>query len=348
MAPLADYILTAGNNSRFGWVAFGEYIHLMRAIYLDVLAVAVQPIPESVIRNLPGVWNNSTPALVDDLSARGLLTEIRGNSTLTLPHYLLRETLLYRQSNLRRRSIHRQLAEAMESQVSLDKDIRLRQIALHAVAGEDVNRARRYGMQLLPDLPQEYTGAETVDFVQHLFDLLTPTASADEMVLITRALGTLHQSIGHLEIAGHWHRQTLAWAKKTSDVAAQAQAFFEMSELALMSIDYRTALKAAQSGLELISTAINYAPPLTIGRGHRLLGASLAMGGAISQPRSTYKRQSQYIVKLKIKATFVQPYSNLAMLPLNAESCNAPSIFMMNPGPCGGGGTYPLLSCVGS
>jgi DNA-binding SARP family transcriptional activator len=246
---------------------------------LDILAIAAQPIPESVIRNIPGVWDNSTPALVDNLSARGLLTEIRGNSTLTLPHYLMRETLLYRLSNLRRRSIHRQLAEAMESQVPLDDDIGLRQIALHAVAGEDVNRARRYGMQLLPNLPQEYTGAETVDFVQHLHDLLTPTASTDEMVLITRALGTLHQSLGHLEIAGHWHRQTLAWAQKTSDIAAQAEAYFEMSELALMSIDYHPALKAAQDGLELISSAISNAPSVTIGRGHRLLGASLAMEG---------------------------------------------------------------------
>jgi tetratricopeptide (TPR) repeat protein len=216
---------------------------------------------------------------VDDLSARGLLIEIRTNSTLTLPHYLLRETLLYRLSNLRRRTIHRQLAEAMESQVSLDNDIRLRQIALHAVAGEDVNRARRYGMQLLPNLPHEYTGAETVDFVQHLHDLLTSTASADEMVLITRALGTLHQSLGHLESAGHWHRQTLAWAQKTSDVAAQAEAYFEMSELALMSIDYHASLNAAQAGLELIRTAIGEMPSSTRGKGYRLLGASLAMEG---------------------------------------------------------------------
>jgi len=246
---------------------------------LDVLAVATQPIPESIIQNLPGVWNNLTPTLVDDLSARGLLIEIRTNSTLTLPHHLLRETLLHRLSNLRRRTIHRQLAKAMETQSSLNSDSVLRQIAMHAVAGEDVNRARRYGMQVLPNLPHEYTGAETVDFVQHLHDLLAPTASEDEMVLITRALGTLHQSLGHLEVASQWHRQTLTWAQKTSDITAQAEAYFEMSELALMSIDYHTALKAAQAGLELLSTDNDITPSVTIGRGHRLLGASLAMEG---------------------------------------------------------------------
>jgi tetratricopeptide (TPR) repeat protein len=134
-------------------------------------------------------------------------------------------------------------------------------------------------MMLLPTLPHEYTGAETVDFVHHLHDLLAPTAPPDEMVLITRALGTLHQSLGHLEVASQWHRQTLEWARKTNDRAAQADAYFEMSELALMSIDYYAARQAAERGLEVIDTFIGAAPSVSIGRGHRLLGASLAMEG---------------------------------------------------------------------
>jgi tetratricopeptide (TPR) repeat protein len=167
----------------------------------------------------------------------------------------------------------------MESEVLSNPDKWLRQIALHAVAGEDVHRARRYGMSLLPNLPHQYTGAETVDFVHHLHDLLAPTASPDEMILITRALGTLHQSLGHLEVARQWHWQTLESAQKTNDNAAQAEAYFEMSELALMSIDYRAAMQAAEKGLDVINTSIGDAPSLSIGRGYRLLGASLAMEG---------------------------------------------------------------------
>jgi len=252
---------------------------------LDVLAVAAKPIPESVLRGIPGIWTDSFPTLVDDLSARGLILELQGGSMLALPHHLLRETLLRRLSNLRRRAIHRQLAETMETQVFLGADPWLRQIALHAVAGEDVNRARQYGMQLLPDLPHEYTGAETVDFVQHLYDLLAPTASAEEMIQITRALGILHQSLGHLELAAHWHQQNLDWAQKTSDDVAQAQAYFEMGELALMSIDYHKAALMAQEGLAKINQENVNRESLSIeiqsltGRGHRLLGASLAMEG---------------------------------------------------------------------
>lgn len=246
---------------------------------LDLLAVASQPIPESVLRNLHGVWNDSFPALVDDLSGRGLITELRDPAALALPHHLLRETLLHRLSNLRRRTIHRQLAEAMEAQVSSHAEKWLQQIAMHTVAGEDVDRARRYGMSLLATLPHEYTGAETVDFVHHLHDLLAPTASPDEMVLITRSLGTLHQSLGHLEAASQWHRQTLQWAEQANDSAAQAQAYFEMGELALMSIDYRAARQAAEKGIELINTSSGEGPSVSIGRGHRLLGASLAMEG---------------------------------------------------------------------
>ncbi|RPI94067.1 MAG: hypothetical protein EHM40_07865, partial [Chloroflexi bacterium] len=147
----------------------------------------------------------------------------------------------------------------------------------------DVQRAQRYGIRLLPNLPHEYTGAETVDFVHHLHDLLAPTASPDEMVRMTRALGILHQSLGHLDVAAHWHRENLLWAQRARDGIAQAEAHFEMSELALMSIDYHAAAQAAQEGIAIISTlsADDQRPAVQLlaGRGYRLLGASLAMEG---------------------------------------------------------------------
>ncbi len=247
---------------------------------LDVLAVASQPVPESVLRSLPGLWNDAVPALVDDLSARGLVTEQPKSSALMLPHHLLRETLLHRLSNLRRRTIHRQLAEALEAQnVRDDDDQALHQIALHAVAGEDIERARRYGLQLLPELPHEYTGAETIEFVHHLHDLLAPSASPEEMIQIARALGMLHQSLGQVEAASQWHRQTLEWARKAQDPESQADAYFEMSELALISINYRSARQAAEQGLEIIKTINGDSPSISLGRGYRLLGAALAMEG---------------------------------------------------------------------
>ena len=252
---------------------------------LDVLAVAGQPLPVFILRHFPGIQTDALLTLVDDLTARGLVIEPPGSS-LALAHHLLRETLLHRMSNLRRRGIHQQLAQALEEHISSEDEASLRKIALHAVAGEDIDRAQRYGLRVLPDLPQEYTGAETVDFVQHLYDLLAPSASAGEMIRLTHALGALHQAIGHLEIAAHWQQQNLSWAQKTGDPAAQAEALFEMGELALMTNDYHAAAKAAQEGLSKIkgeepdirpSSFIN---PSLIGRGHRLLGAALAMEGS--------------------------------------------------------------------
>jgi tetratricopeptide (TPR) repeat protein len=252
---------------------------------LDVLAVAGQPLHASVLRQFPGIRPDSFLTLVDDLSSRGLIIE-PPDSKLALAHHLLRETLLHRMSNLRRRSIHQQLGEAMEAHISSEDDATLREIAMHAVAGEDIDRARRYGLRVLPDLPQEYTGAETVDFVHHLFDLLAPSASASEMVRLTRALGALHQSLGHLEIAAHWQQKYLDWAQRTGDPAAQAEACFEMGELALMTNNYHTAANAAQEGLSKIKAddpavqSSSFINPSLIGRGHRLLGAALAMEGS--------------------------------------------------------------------
>ncbi len=254
-------------------------------ILLDILAVAGQPLPVAVLSKVPGIRAESLPGLVDELGTRGLIVEPPG-AMLALPHHLLRETLLQHLSNLRRRTIHQNLAEVLDDESAEHDEDTLRQLALHAVTGEDVDRARRFGLRVLADLPQEYTGAETVDFVHHLYDLLSPSASVDEMVGLTRALGTLHQSLGHLEVAAHWHAQNLEWAQKTGDPAAQADAHFEMGELALMSNDYQLAARAAQDGLALIkpeepegdSASAPFQP--LIGRGHRLLGAALAMEGS--------------------------------------------------------------------
>ncbi len=247
---------------------------------LDILAVAGQPLPAGVLRNFPGIPADRFDLLVDDLATRRLVIEPPG-AGLALPHHLLRETLLHRLSNLRQRTIHRQLAEAMESNLPWEAGPWLRQVALHSVAGEDVDRARRYGMAVLPNLPQDYAGAETVDFVHHLHDLLAPTASEDEMAQLTHALGALHQSLGHLEIAAGWLGQSLDWAQKAGEPAAQAEAYFEMSELALMANDYRRAMQAARTGLstaELADPASGQFQML-IGRGHRLLGAAFGMEG---------------------------------------------------------------------
>jgi tetratricopeptide (TPR) repeat protein len=251
---------------------------------LNVLAVAGQPLPVVILDEFPDIRASAFPNLVDDLAARGLILEMSGGM-LTLPHHLLRETLLHRLSHLRRRNIYKQLAEALESRTSLDEDTLLRQMALYSVAGEDIPRARRYGLQLLPSLPQEYTGAETVDFVHHLHDLLAPNASTDEMIWLTRALGTLHQSLGHLDVADQWHKQNLHWAQKGGELAAQVDAHFEMSELALMRNDYQNAARDAQEGLSMIK-AVDFTDSLytllhsLVGRGHRLLGAAFAMEGS--------------------------------------------------------------------
>jgi hypothetical protein len=53
-----------------------------------------------------------------DIHRRRLILE--HDRTYALPHYLLRETLLHRLSHIRRRLIHRQLAEAFEFRLSAE------------------------------------------------------------------------------------------------------------------------------------------------------------------------------------------------------------------------------------
>ena len=245
---------------------------------LDVLAVAGQPVPFTLLQDFPDLHSDPLAATLDDLADRRLVVET-DRETYALPHHLLRETLLRRLSHIRQRLLHRQLAEAWEAQLTDQADLPLRRIALHAVAGEDVERARRYGLQVLQDLPQDYRAAETAGFFQQLYDLLAPTAAREELLRLTHALGELHYSLGHIEAAAHWYEQHLEIARAANDRAAQAATYFDMSELALVTGDHVGAVTRAEAGLEVCNTAESAALSAQVGRGQRLLGAALAMEG---------------------------------------------------------------------
>jgi DNA-binding SARP family transcriptional activator len=248
---------------------------------LELLAVAGQPLPFALLADALEFTAERLLPVVDDLLARRLLLEASAE-VFGLPHHLLRETVLHRLSRVRRRMIHRRLAHTLAQQPGRQANVSPWEVARHAVAGEDAGLARRYGLALLAHLPHDYTGAATVDFLHHLYDLLAPSAAPDEMLLLTRVIGDVYQSLGHLPAAAHWREQYLELARAAGDAAAQATAYFEKGELALVSNDYEAATQAAQAGL--ISCGL--LPPAEAalsglaGRGHRLQGHALAMDGS--------------------------------------------------------------------
>jgi DNA-binding SARP family transcriptional activator len=246
---------------------------------LNVLAVSGQSLPLALLCEFPGMPVDQSRQMVDELLARQLLTEA-ADDTVALPHHLIREAILARLSHSHRRAIHRQLLEMIEQCSAYQRHFPLRQVALHAVAGEDVARARRYGLPALDVLLQDAPSAETLSFVHHLHDLLAPTASPDELHRLTHALGQLYQSLGQLEAAAIWHQHHLEIAHQIGDPVALTVAHFERGELALVANDYLKAVAMAKAGLALCDAAAD--PRLTIltGRGYWLLGAAIAMEGS--------------------------------------------------------------------
>ncbi|HEU5229142.1 MAG TPA: AAA family ATPase [Ktedonobacteraceae bacterium] len=247
---------------------------------LDILAVANQPLPLDLLRTFPGMQDQHLLAHIENLLANGLLVEV-AHDMFALPHHLLRETLILPLSHLRHRAIHRQLATILEACPALQKNFSLRQLALHAVIGEDVERARRYGLQVLDELMRHNANTQIADFLHHLYDLLAPTASTQEMLRLTQALGRVHQWLGQLEEAAFWHRQHLDLAYQTANGALQAAAHFEFGELALVANDYEAAISASKAGLAVVSKPSNESEHMALqAQGHRLLGAALAMEGS--------------------------------------------------------------------
>jgi tetratricopeptide (TPR) repeat protein len=242
---------------------------------LEVLAVAGQPLSQRLLRDLLGERAGHVLQQVEDLLARGLLVEAPEDA-LALPHHLLRETLLSRLSHRGRRTLHRELVAALERSPAQDAGGALRQLALHAVAGEDPDRARRYGLRVMDELLQDQPSAETLRFVHQLHELLAPSAVPLELMKLAHELGRLHQSLGQPEAASHYHQQHLALARQAGDVAAQATAYCEIGELALLTNDYLAAATAASAALQL-SPSLDSSTPT--GRSYRLLGAAHAMEG---------------------------------------------------------------------
>jgi DNA-binding SARP family transcriptional activator/lipopolysaccharide biosynthesis regulator YciM len=246
---------------------------------LDLLAVAGQPMPLAVLEYLTQDQAEQSLTRIEDLLARGLVVEALGEA-LTLPHNLVREALLSRLSHLRRRSLHLQILEALPHFGASDTPVGLRQLALHAVEGEDASLARRYGLEVLDALLQDEPSAETLRFLYQLRDLLLPTSTAPELMRLSHALGHLHQALGQIEAATRWHQQHLALAQQAGDISGQAAAYFELSELALISNDYATAAGAATSGVQLCESQDEANAAVLLGRGYRLLGAARAMEGS--------------------------------------------------------------------
>jgi len=248
-------------------------------LLLDILAVANQPLSFALLREFPGIQDKQLLPTIEDLIVNGLLVEV-AHDRFALAHDLLRQTLLFPLSHLRRRMIHSQLTVILEAYPALQRNFPLRQLALHAVIGEDVERARRYGLQVLDELAQDNANSQTLEFLHQLYDLLAPTASLSEMLRLSHALGQVHRSLGQLEEAATWYQQYLDLARQTADPTTQAAAHFEFGELALVTNDYEAAAAAAQAGLDIDIPLEDSRRMVLLGRGQRLLGAALAMEGS--------------------------------------------------------------------
>lgn len=246
---------------------------------LDMLAVANQPLPLALLRDVSGLQEEQLVPVLESLVASGLVVE-SGDNMFALPHQLLREALVLPLSQLRQRAIHRQLATKLDACPALQKNFPLRQIALHAVIGEDVERARRYGLRVLDELAQGNANTQTLDFLRHLSDLLASTASPEELWRLATALGQVYATLGQLEEAAASYERALASAEKMGDARAQILAHFAAGELALVANYYEGAAQSASKGLRLSSSLPGEQRASLMARGHRLLGAALAMEGS--------------------------------------------------------------------
>lgn len=254
---------------------------------VHILAVSGNRLSPELIALTLGQDVNAVYHAIDELITDRLVVD--QGDTVTLAHELLRETALHHLNSFARRCLNRRLAAAWE-QYGKASPATTEHVARHAVDGADIERARRYGLALLNDLPYAFAGAETVAFLQRLADLVSDTASLDEQRRLAHALGQAYRAVGDIEQAYVWHQRQIDLARRTQNLAAQVIGCFELAEVALILNDYEAVIDAARQGLALtdqIATPQRY----TIqGRGHRLIGAARAMEGSDLTNAETHLR----------------------------------------------------------
>lgn len=240
---------------------------------VDLLAVAGERAPLALVADVLEQGPEAADAAVEELLERRLAVE--HGETLALRHELVRDAALSQLSGVARRAAHRRLAAAWERHGG-----GAAQVARHAVAGGDAERARRHGLPLLRDLPYAYAGAETVAFLGQLADLVGPAATPEEAYRLAHALGQAHRSLGQVELARGHHERQLALARGAGLGEGEAVALFELAELAFVHNDYGAAIAAARRGAERAARLDGPRQPALLGRGQRLLGAAQAMEGS--------------------------------------------------------------------
>lgn len=256
-------------------------------LVVDLLAVASDRLP---IELIPAAMEREASAVGEAIEELlGRLLAVEQGDTVALAHELLREVALHQLSSRARQAAHRRLAAAWERHVPATPQT-AEQIARHAVACGDLERAYRYGLALLSDLPHAYTGAETVAFLQRLADLVSSTAPLEDQCRLAQALGQAHRSLGQVEQACDWHQHQLHLAQQAGSVEAEAIAHFELAEMSFIRNDYGAAIAAAQQGLARAAQASDMRQPALLSRGHRLLGGALAMEGSDLQAAEQHLR----------------------------------------------------------
>jgi DNA-binding SARP family transcriptional activator len=244
---------------------------------INLLALAVDGLTPTVLAHALDLSIVTVQVAAEALIRLRLVDERA--DLLALPHQLLREAVLAQLSTLSQRMLNQQLALALEQCATPDPATQA-QIARHAVAAGDIVRARRVGLPLLRELPHTLIGAEAITFLKRLADLLEPTATPDELHLLTHALGQRFRLIGQIDSAHDWHQRQLALAQQAGLPGAEALAQFDLADLALVSNHYAAAATAARAGLRRALHATPAERPGLQGRGHCLLGAALAMEGS--------------------------------------------------------------------
>jgi predicted ATPase len=252
---------------------------------LHIAAIFGREFDVELVRQISAFSETETLDAIEELQTAHLINPLRAEK-YTFDHSLTMEVALNDISEARRRSLHRQVAEALETNYQNNLDPASGVIARHFMDGNVPDRAKAYWFRAGQFATNLAAWVEALAFYKQALDLETTPMKRTQIIL---AMGAAHFHKGDFALASEDHRSAVEWARSSQSLSLLEEAYLGLSLSLYPQTRFPEAIDAAKQLHE-------FGPPELALCAEFIWGASLAVESAHPVDAEYHLREAERIL----------------------------------------------------
>jgi DNA-binding SARP family transcriptional activator len=192
---------------------------------LHLAAIFGREFDVELIRQVSAFSETETLDAIEELQTAHLINPLRADK-FTFDHSLTMEVALNDMSEARRRSLHRHVAEALETIYQNNLDPVSGVIARHFMDGNVPDQAKAYWFRAGQFATNLAAWVEALAFYKQALDLETTPMKRTRVILAT---GAAHFHKGDFALASEDHRSAIEWAQLSQSLSLLEDAYLGLS-----------------------------------------------------------------------------------------------------------------------